>query len=349
MYQIPIEKIQRFAERRGKVEEAYDDQPISSAAIQAYNRKLDDTLRELQEQVKRQEDDLRTLRTANAVDFSKIHTDPWARVSEIRRAKKAYDSLLNAETNLPDPSSPLPSLIAAEETSRLVKESKAYVSMTAESLSANRERLKVEEANLRDAQAIRDGLQKRIQKIRVEQSSKVEKTPSQLARDFVEEQEEKKEDLDKATNDLKKTLHAFVDRTLASMLAAEDSGGPTVGDADEISDAVLERGYTSHGKPKKPKSVETNNDSTQLRIDELVPRRSAPGGSQTVNRNNKRETAAAEMHGLLDALLEAGSSYIDLPRESASSRFLVRAKVAQFHPHNAKRLRLIDFGRSLDD
>jgi hypothetical protein len=63
MYQTPIEKIQRFAERRGKVEEAYDDQPISSAAIQAYNRKLDDTLRELQEQVRRQEDDLRTVCT----------------------------------------------------------------------------------------------------------------------------------------------------------------------------------------------------------------------------------------------------------------------------------------------
>ncbi|KAL5358699.1 hypothetical protein BJX96DRAFT_49420 [Aspergillus floccosus] len=349
MSQSPTEKIQLFAEKRGKVEEAYDDQPISSAAIQAYNRKLDDTLRELQEQVKRQENDLRTLRTANAVDLSQIHTNPWVRVSEVRRAKKAYDSLLNAETKLPDPSSPLPSLVAAEETSRLVKESKAYVSLTAESLSANRERLKVEEANLRDAQAIRDGLQKRIQRIRFEQSSKVEKTPSQLARDFVDEQEQKKEELDKATEELKKTLHTFVDRTLAAMLAAEDSGGPTVGDADEISDAVLARGYTSHGKPKKPKPIETNNDSNQLRIDELVPRQSASGGSQVANRNNKRETAAAEMHRLLDALLEAGSSYIDLPRESASSRFLVRAKIAQFHPHNAKRLRLIDFGRSLDD
>jgi hypothetical protein len=28
---------------------------------------------------------------------------------------------------------------------------------------------------------------------------------------------------------------------------------------------------------------------------------------------------------------------------------LVRAKVAQFHPKDARRLRLIDFGRELDD
>ena len=55
-----------------------------------------------------------------------------------------------------------------------------------------------------------------------------------------------------------------------------------------------------------------------------------------------------EMHSLLDDLLEAGTSYIDLPRDSAASRFLVRSKVAQFHPRDARRLRLVDFGRSLD-
>ncbi|KAL4895096.1 hypothetical protein BDV59DRAFT_159816 [Aspergillus ambiguus] len=349
MAQTPVEKIQRFAEKRGKAEEVYDDQPISSAALLAYNAKLDDTLKELQEQVRRQEDDLRTLREANAVDFTKIHTNPWSRVSEVRRAKKAYDSLLSADMTLPDPSSPLPSLIAAEETSRLVKESKAYVSVIAENLSANRERLKAEEANLRDAKAIRNGLQKRIERVRVERSTKDRKSPSQLARDLVEEQVLQQEELNKATDELKKSLHDFIDSTLAAMLAAEDLGGPTVGDADDISDAILQRGYTNHGKPKKPKSTEMDQDSNQLRIDQLVPRQSATGGGQAANQSNKREAAAVEMHGLLDALVEAGSSYIDLPRESASSRFLVRAKIAQFHPQNAKRLRLIDFGRSLDD
>ena len=56
-------------------------------------------------------------------------------MSNARRAKRAYDSLLQAEEELPVTDSVLPSLIATEETSRQIKESKASVSMTAESLS----------------------------------------------------------------------------------------------------------------------------------------------------------------------------------------------------------------------
>jgi hypothetical protein len=44
-----------------------------------------------------------------------------------------------------------------------------------------------------------------------------------------------------------------------------------------------------------------------------------------------------------------GKAYYDLEKESAASRFLVRAKIAQFHPKDAKKMRLIDFGRELDD
>ena len=43
-----------------------------------------------------------------------------------------------------------------------------------------------------------------------------------------------------------------------------------------------------------------------------------------------------------------GGVYINLNRESAAARFLVRAKVAAFHPKDARRLRLVDFGRDLE-
>lgn len=347
--QQTIDKIQRFAVKREKAEESYDQQ-ISPATLQAYNKKLDETLKNLQDRVRRQEDDLRKLRSVNAVDLSKIGVDPWSRVSQVRRAKKAYDSLLKSETELPGPGSPLPSLLAVEEISRLVNESKVSVTMTADKLSANRHRLKVEEANLRDAQAIKNGLQKRISRIREEQAKKEKKSPSQIARELVEQQQDKKEELDKAAEDLKASLHNFIDETLAPMLAAEDLGGPTVGDAMSVSDETLERGYTSHGKPRKPKASATaSHDTSQRRIDELVRGHTSQGNNQEQSRSTRRETAANEMHELLDSLLDANTSYIDLPRESAASRFLVRAKVAQFHPRDARRLRLIDFGRSLND
>jgi uncharacterized protein (DUF3084 family) len=57
-----VEKVQSFAEDRRKAENFYDEQRASSSEIQTYERKLDNTLRELQERVKQQEEDLRKVR-----------------------------------------------------------------------------------------------------------------------------------------------------------------------------------------------------------------------------------------------------------------------------------------------
>lgn len=264
-------------------------------------------------------------------------------MSKARRAKKAYETLIRAEEELPTTDSVLPSLIAIEDTSQLIKENKHCVSLTAESLSADRERLRIEQANLRDSRAIASGLRERIQRIRSANARKQEQTPSQVAQEVVKEQKKKNKDLDRESANLKESLVLFIDETLAPMLAAEDLGGPTVGDALEVSDATLKAGYTAHGKPKKQKQPTESEDGSQQRIDQFL-RRNEDGSSNPANR---REAAATEVHDLLNALLEAGNSYVDLERDSAASRFLVKAKVAQFHPRDARRLRLIDFGRSL--
>ncbi|KAL3471878.1 hypothetical protein BJX99DRAFT_236528 [Aspergillus californicus] len=336
------DKLQSFAEERHKAEDFYDQHRISSSDIQAYEKKLDDTLRELQDRVKRQEEDLRKLRAANSKG-----TDPSPRIVQVRRAKKAYDSLLKLETDLPQTESPLPSLIALRETSRIIKDSKISVFVTAEKLANARQRLKSEETDLRDAQLIRDGLRKRIDAIKQGKSTNEEKLPSEVARELLKEQRRKKDDLDKETDRTRDALHEFCARTLASMIAAEDLGGPAVGDAADVTDLTLASGYTRHGKPKKPKATETddqNND--QHRIDDMLRRQT---GQERNQPSNKREAAATEMRELLDVLLDAGSSYIDLSDETAAPRFLVRAKVAQFHPRDARRIRLIDFGRALND
>lgn len=342
-----MDKIQRFSERRQKAEAAYEQRPLSHEALHTYNRRLDETLKLLQDQLKRQEDELNKLRITKSIDLSDFRTDPWVRLSRVRRAKKGYDSLLKQETLLPAPTSPLPSLIAIEETGRLIKESKTSISMTANSLSVDRQRLQAEEANLRDARLITSGLEERISRIRTGKSNKEQKTPSQLANELVGQHKGKNEELKKSTENMKSSLDKFIDDKLAAMLAAEDIGGPTAGDALDLSDAVLEAGYTNRGRPKKQKSATLGDQDGQQRIDDLVHRRN--GQDNQTRQRNKREKAAAEMHALLDALLEAGPVYIDVPRDSAASRFLVKAKVAQFHHRDARRLKLIDFGRSIDD
>ncbi|KAJ5164231.1 uncharacterized protein N7500_006061 [Penicillium coprophilum] len=335
-----VQKIQKFAQKRQEAEYEAAKEPLSGTALHVYTRRLDATLQGLQEQVKRQQDELNKLRELNSLDLTEADTDTWARVSQARRAKKAYDSLLKSNDELPATDSVLPSLLAIEETARLVQETKVSVTMTAEQLSVDRGRLRVEEANLRDSQSIASGLRERIQRIRNANTRKEEQTPSQVAREQLAQQKKQNKELDRTSASLKVSLDKFIDETLAPMLAAEDLGGPTVGDDFTISDATLKAGYTAHGKPKKQKELAETEDGSQQRIDKFM-KRNADGVS-----TNKREAAAKEMHALLDAMLEA-NSYIELKRDSASSRFLVRAKIAQFHPRDARRLRLIDFGRSL--
>lgn len=50
----------------------------------------------------------------------------------------------------------------------------------------------------------------------------------------------------------------------------------------------------------------------------------------------------------MNASLE-NDPYIPMKQDTAIVRFLVRAKVAAFHPKDARRLRLVDFGSSVED
>jgi len=156
---------------------------------------------------------------------------------------------------------------------------------------------------------------------------------------------------------LVKAFNAFIDDILAPMLAAEELGGPVVGEMTEVDDEDLGRGFSSQGKVKKSKNG-PDDDKRQRRIDQIWG--SAPQeGSFRVDKEEWTEQKAAgvEMRDLTEQLLnnlvEAGGSgsdvYVQLERESAAARFLVRSKVAQFHPKDSRKLRLIDFGKELDD
>ena len=54
-----ITKIQHFSERRQKAEDEYDQQQLDQTSIQEYNQKLDAALKELQDQAKLQDDELK--------------------------------------------------------------------------------------------------------------------------------------------------------------------------------------------------------------------------------------------------------------------------------------------------
>ena len=190
--------------------------------------------------------------------------------------------------------------------------------------------------------------------MKYEIEERTQKSPGQIAKEMIREVKRRQKSYDMETGKLIQAFNDFVDGELAPMLAAEELGGPIVGEIQNIDDEMLEGGFSNHGKAKKP-SKKVNNDKHQRRIDQIWGSR--PQDNDSDKPWDEKEAAAAEMRDLtellLNSLVEADGNgpgaYIDLPRESAASRFLVRSKVAQFHPKDARKLRLLDFGGELDD
>jgi uncharacterized protein (DUF342 family) len=57
-----VQNIQKFVQNREAAEEESAREPLRATNLQAYTHRLDETLRELQEQVQRQENELKRVR-----------------------------------------------------------------------------------------------------------------------------------------------------------------------------------------------------------------------------------------------------------------------------------------------
>lgn len=281
--------------------------------------------------------------------------EPLSRLRQLHTITAAYKSLTATEPALPPTDSPLPALLAIRSTQRLIKETKSSIETTADNIMEARKQLNQEEADLSDAHLITAALENRVAKLRVEHDEKSQKSPEEAAKDMIREQQKRKANLEKETKRLVRAFNKFIDEHLAGMLAAEELGGPVVGDVRDIDDETLEAGFNRQGKAKRPKATAQNHDAKrQRRIDDIWGRQPGDDNTETGERS-EREAAGMEMRALTEELLNAAAGdgisgvYVDLQRDSAAARFLVRAKVAQFHPRDARRLRLIDFARELDD
>jgi hypothetical protein len=216
-------------------------------------------------------------------------------------------------------------------------------------------RLEKEQADLGDANLIHADLESRISSLQEAIDERTQKSPGEIAKDMIRDLKKKKSYYDSETGKLVKAFNKFIDEHLAPMLAAEELGGPIVGEILDVNDEMLEAGFSAQGKAKKAKA-NPNEDKRQRRIDEIWGPRPEEDRSAKEPWNEK-QAAAAEMRELteelLNSLVEADGTgpgaYVELRRESAAARFLVRSKVAQFHPRDARKLRLVDFGGDFDD
>jgi hypothetical protein len=220
-------------------------------------------------------------------------------------------------------------------------------------LTDMQQQLEQEQAHLNDARLIATGLEARIEYLLADVLARSQQPQTQIAEDIIQDIKNKTARYDIETGKLVKAFNRFVDDHLAAMLAAEDMGGPVVGEMPDLDELSLEAGFNSQGKAKKPKD-HSDDGKRQRRIDDLWGQR-PPGGRRNDEPWDERRAAGADMRALTEQLLnrlvetEGGTdAYVELEKESAAAKFLIRSKIAQFHPKDSNRLRLIDFGRELD-
>lgn len=321
-----------------------------------YAARLNKTLQSLQNQVKQHEAALERLRaTARVLSVDEPSQDPRQRLQQLRSVTAAYKSLTPSEPLLPSPDSPLPALLALRKTLNVVDQSKSAIAETEGNISKSRAHLRQEEAELGNARSITQALEARIETLRLENEHQLEKSPEELAKNMMQEQQQRKRHYTMALRNLVKAFNDFSDGQLAAMLAAEDLGGPVVGDLIEIDEETLKAGFNQQGKVKKTDGDTTRTQAKRkMRNDEIWGFEMANDDEESGIRSEK-EAALSGFRSLTEGLLNAAAGdensdpYINVLRESAAVRFLVRAKVAQFHPDDARKLRLVDFGREWDD
>lgn len=209
-------------------------------------------------------------------------------------------------------------------------------------LDSAQQKLMQEENQLSDAKELSNALQARTTRLQQAQRENLTKTSADKAKELLHAKTKRKKGFQKDAAKLRAILDSFIDEHLAFMLAAEEIGGPVVGELMDMDDDMLTAGFSAQGKPKTS-SKSISDGKRQQRIDDIW----GTEGSQGQQHMSEKDAAAEEVRALLDELITSGG-YVELQRDSAVARFLVRAKVAQFHPKDARRLRVIDFARELD-
>ena len=228
------------------------------------------------------------------------------------------------------------------------------IATTTLDLKKCQERLEKEQSDLNNARLIYDVIHSRILSLQEEIEEQSQMSPSEIFREMIRDMKKTKAHYDRETEKLLVAFNSFIDQQLAPMLAAEELGGPVVGKT-LFDEDMVEGGFNAHGIAKKIKNG-LNRDKRQRRISKIW-------GPEPVSNEKTKEPwteklgAGAEMRELTEQLLnglveadgDGPGAYIDLKRESAAARFLVRSQVAHFHPKDAGRLRLVDFGAELAD
>ncbi|KAK4177421.1 hypothetical protein QBC36DRAFT_236648 [Triangularia setosa] len=324
-----------------------------NSASRAHEADMERTIQELNRRKRELEEAIQELRSSSAAPDSEPSP-----VDTLEIFTKAYEEVAESRPFLPAPGSVLPALLAIRSARKTITESNEYLESQAGSQDEVSRKMEAEKTALREQQALKTALENRIKSLREGLENKQEKSPEQIARERITELKRQKKEWDSKTAKLTKGLDWFIEEHLGPMLAAEDLGGPVVGQLTGIDPEDLSAGFSAQGKLKKAKD-QPDVGKRQRRIDEIWGPQEQQGGSSNKRKREGDEASAAvgEIRRLIEQLMnklvesqgDNSACYLKISKETAAVRFLVRSKVASFHPKDAQKLRLVDFGRDIDD
>lgn len=290
---------------------------------------------------------------------------PSTPLSSLHLLSRAYTTLSESDPTplLPFPDSVLPALLALRKTQKIISETNSHLSSSAASLDKQKRQLEDLKSEVREQKELHHALQERVEALRKGMELRKEISPEDLAKEELGRLEGEKKKYDEETKKLVRELNWFIEEYLSPLLAAEEMGGPVVGEMMDLDSESLEAGFNAHGKLKKSRSkrgADEEGENRQRRIDEIWGAQDDQQDGRQGKRKRERDEASAagaEIKSLIEKLLnksmdaggDSSAAYVRIERETAAARFLVRSKVAVFHPRDATRLRLVDFGRELDD
>ncbi|KAK4681825.1 hypothetical protein QC764_110890 [Podospora pseudoanserina] len=318
----------------------------------AHEADMERTIQELNKRKRELEEAIQELRSSSTVPDTEPSPEDTLEIFT-----KAYEEVAESKPFLPAPGSVLPALLAIRNARNTINESNEYLESQAKSQDELARKLEAEKTALREQQALKTALENRIQSLRDGLENKQEKTPEQMAKERIAELKRQKKEWENRTAKLTKDLDWFIEEHLGPMLAAEELGGPVVGQLTDIDPEDLSAGFSVQGKLKKAKD-QPDIDKRQRRIDEIWGAQDQQGESNKRKREEDEASAAvADIRRLIEQLMnklvesqgDNSASYLKISKETAAVRFLVRSKVASFHPKDAQKLRLVDFGRDIDD
>ena len=268
---------------------------------------------------------------------------------QLRTLTAGYRVLTHAEPTLPASDSPLPALLALRNSIEVIDQTKTSLIVTKKDIVEEETLLDQEEDDLHDARLLSDALEKRVEKLRLQHEEQSRKPSETLVREIIQEQHQRKVYYVKELRRLVKAFNKFVEEHLAAMLAAEDLGGPVVGDMIDFDEHTLEAGFNQQDKAKKVVAEDTRGNAKRKRRIEVVWGPRSEDEDIDIGDRSEKAAAHADFRKLTEDLLNAAAGegvsapYVVLHRETAAVRFLVREKVARFHPEDARKLCLLDF------